>query len=98
MPEISQDAFEALNPGLPPVTPQELRSRANSSGSRNTKTKVSFEDAAKAAKIGSDSASGSGRTRTMTISEAELDTFHQFQQSADHLYGYKREIAHRYFL
>lgn len=35
MPEISQDAFEVLNPGTPPITPEELRNRANSSGSKN---------------------------------------------------------------
>lgn len=35
MPEISQDAFEVLNPGTPPVTPEVLRNRANSSGSKS---------------------------------------------------------------
>lgn len=89
MPEISQDAFEVLNPGLPRVTPQELRARANSSGSRNT-TMVNFKDTVKTA-----TGSTPTRTRTKTISEAELDSFHQIQASAEHLYGYKRESAHR---
>lgn len=85
MPEISQDAFEVLNPGAPNVTPQELRARANSSGSRAAA--VRFKETV--------AGTLPPRTRTKTISEAELDSFHQTQLSAEHLHGYKRESAHR---
>lgn len=35
MPEISQDQFETMYPANPPATPQQLRLRANSAGTRS---------------------------------------------------------------
>lgn len=48
MPEISQDAFEILNPVLPPISSSDLRSRTNSLGvnkkfpAKTNKTQINF--------------------------------------------------------
>ena len=36
MPELSQDAFEVLHPGVPPATAQAIRMRSNSGGNKLT--------------------------------------------------------------
>lgn len=100
MPEISQDAFELLNPGAAPVPAHVLRARANSSsGGRPPPSVVVVDDFAdviveKTASVEHNN-SGHVRQRTVTISELELEHFQQCQTSVDNLFGYKRESTHR---
>lgn len=83
MPEISQDAFEDKYPGLPPISPQELRLRANSFG--NNKLHLN---------IPSENGSPSIYDRKKKLSEGDFDSFHHIGPS-EVVYGYKRESSHR---
>lgn len=83
MPEISQDAFEVANPGVPTVTAQELRVRANS-GSGVRPQLAALTSASSPALL--------QPTTPTTPAGAG-----QKIQTAGHeyLYGYKRESSHR---
>lgn len=83
MPEISQDAFEDKYPGVPPISPQELRFRANSFGNN----KMLYN-------IPSENGSLSNNDRKQKLSECDFDSFHHVG-STDLVYGYKRESSHR---
>lgn len=83
MPEISQDAFEDKFPGVPPISPQELRFRANSIG--NNKNYLNFS---------SENEILSNSDRKKKISECDFDSFHHIGPS-ELVYGYKRESSHR---
>lgn len=80
MPEISQDAFEDKYPGIPPISPQELRIRANSFGNKKLLLDVP--------------SANNGNVRKKKLSEGDFDSFHHVGVS-DLTYGYKRESSHR---
>lgn len=88
MPEISQDAFELLNPGAGPVPAHVLRARANSASGCRPTIDVLVPP--------SEKLDSPIRQRTVTISELEIEHMQQCQTSVDNLFGYKRESAHRY--
>lgn len=84
MPEISQDAFEDKYPGVPPISPQELRFRANSFGN----SKMLFNSPAE------NGSSTCKNDRKKKLSECDFDSFHHVGPS-ELTYGYKRESSHR---
>lgn len=82
MPEISQDAFEDKYPGVPPISPQELRIRANSFGNTKKYLNIPPENGSMPTHMG----------RKQKLSECDFDSF---VGPSELSYAYKRESSHR---
>lgn len=99
MPEISQDAFEILNPGLIPITPTELRSRSNSlakNPSSPTSVVVAGELTTTATTPSHLTVSENFRDRSATIGENDMDqSIINGLSALDVSHRYKRELDHR---
>lgn len=95
MPEISQDIFEDKYPGLPPISPQELRFRANSFGNKKKcLTSPSENGCLLKPPSENDCLPIPNHDRKQKLSESDVDTFPHSLPS-ELLYGYKRQSSHR---
>lgn len=96
MPEISQDAFEILNPGCPPISSTELRSRSNSIGLKSPRLSLtSAPDFATALKENLLEIN-TIRERSATFGEQDMDqSIINGLSALDVSHKYKRELDHR---
>lgn len=97
MPEISQDAFEALNPGSQPISADELRKRSNSVN-KNPIPSVQIDSLIGAesnfwpAMENKQNAIGGRGPRESRVSVGEFDSCYTAPELPK---GYKRESSHR---
>lgn len=103
MPQRSQDAYETLNPGAVPITPNELRSRSNSIGSKSSSAVQTIQTSPRLSltpssevKIIENPFDQRLRERTITAGEYDMDeSIINGLSGLDGSHNYKRELDHR---
>lgn len=85
MPEMSQDLFEVKNPVSSPLTPELLRTRANSVGKKGP---AAFQDPRKTAvRI---------KRLSSCVSENDIESFTKGMNLVEHNWIDERELSHRF--